>query len=611
MIIENGNSNLYDYVLKYTTINIAGFTSTDYTYNLTKDPTKPLQFILSIAYRAIITGKPSLYILFNFPVNFLKNYERSFVIVKDSSPLDDYCELSAADLQMIANSKAIAAATKATVTAGLVVSLAAFPSFGPLKIMMVSSVLTHLRYLDINYPRIMRELFDIDSSGMPLLLINYNNPDDFMVAVDEESADSTDNQYSTDLFAKYDIPLYFVSNFGDQVIQVILIIVFSHLLLFLQKKVEKPFLVKILNILISIYVWGWLLAFYISNVPDIVFYIVRSWCFSKRQTDLGKEDLAVTIIIFIIIVIIFCYIFYMNMQIYFEAVKRKKEKEEEEEEEKKKAIDKIFATDLCSPKTAAFRGRLEFSDSPENKKFKNHDQIIEFPEGDNKVNLAVVNKSDEILQSEDNNSPKHGGEQTKPEGEEIVEEETLLEKRYAVCVSDCKHDSFMTIILCFAEMLKFIIYSIILVVFYQRPLMQITLLLFTNFYFLVYLFIFRPHESSFQLWMVFSQEMVLVYGYVIVAYLAYLDLICNFDTELRNNLGRLFGYTNWALLGVYLIGYLKDSMESFMEKAESFMGKVKTIKKKIVEIKKRKKTQKEAQDAIKEEKEAQKEEKMA
>lgn len=479
--------------------------------------------------------------------------------------MDDYSELSRADLQLIETSKNIGESTSAIVTAGMVASLAAFPTFGPIKIAMSSKMINNLKYIKIFWPTIIQNLFDIKPPKIPILLINYANPDNLFIPKIGDASQTFDNRFSDDLFEKYEIELYYINNFGDKSLQFLIVFFIAHLVRFLNtKQIPKKFLKKIIDILYPILVWGWLITFYTSNIPNIIIYLTRSWYFSKYNTGTGKLDLAISIIMFLICFLTFFYLLYVQLKIYDEKKAIEKNKNEHENEKiltkNKNDIEKSLEskTNVVIVKTLPDTNNKNISDqikSPNSN--ENHNE-----------NVKMITKKKEIDEVE--NVPPKNDEDGDPNGF----------KRFKVLYIEADDRSLMKFSLIFFELLKFITYSLIVVIFYEQAILQVSLLLFTTIYYIIYLFVYMPLKNNIRFVLTIIPEFVLLYIYTLAGYLAYLDVIHSSDIDLKNQIGRIFSYGNWTLLiaCILLVGFL--TIEKILKKIKKYKEKKKKNEKK-------------------------------
>ena len=317
ILITQGSEDIYRNVLRYSQLTIKGYTTQDFSFLIQRNSDSQEEFEVSLRFYSEIPEKTQITLSLPFPQSFISNLEKTIQIAKQTAIVPPYTELDETDKQILAVSKQINEGAGIAYAGGLLVSLALFPTLGPVTIMMLSGLLINMRYLSVNYPRIMIELFNLKSQGFPLLVFNFNQPDNYFVQVNEKGAEVTDNKYSDDLFSQYNVKLYFVSNFGDKIIQVIVVYFFTLFILILKKKATcHKYSIKLFDLLLPVFVWGWLLSFFVSNIQKIVLFTVRSWYFAKYDTGLGKADLAISVIVAVAVFVIFCFLFAMNVKIY-------------------------------------------------------------------------------------------------------------------------------------------------------------------------------------------------------------------------------------------------------------------------------------------------------
>lgn len=592
ILIKQGSEEIYRNVLRYSKLTIKGYTAQDFSFLLQRNSNSQEEFVVSLKFYSQIPEKTQMTLSLQFPQSFLANLQKTIQIAKQTATVPPYTELDDTDKEILAVSKQINDGAGIAYAGGLLVSLALFPTLGPVTIMMLSSLLINMRYLSVNYPRIMIELFNLKSQGFPLLVFNFNQPDNYFVQVNEKGAEVTDNKYNNDLFSQYNVKLYFVSNFGDKIIQVIAVYFFTLLILVLKKKATcHKYSIKLFDLLSSVFVWSWLLSFFVTNIQKIVLYTVRSWYFAKYDTDLGKTDLAISVIVAVAVIVIFCFLFAINVNIYLRMRRnriktlRMTKKINERKSQLKMIEDKKNSE---GQQRLAKIQKIETKEDLGSKKLTTHqqmetkDDLLERQRSNNEINkdkcIKTISidspalKKNEVQADKNISIDKHvvvadnEVEALEQEKKQVIDELTLLDKRYNVFTKEVKRDSFMTINYIFIQMFQFILYSIILVIFFERPFLQITLLIALDLYFIGYLIVYRPLRSRFKLFLTIFQQIILLYAYILVFILAYWD-IANFqDPAPRNKVGRAFGIANWMLFVVFFLGMVKTVYEAIKKK---------------------------------------------
>lgn len=381
----------------------------------------------------------------------------------------------------------------------------------------------------------MQEFFKTKNKQFPLFLINYENPDKlFLNFSDDLESDSPHSRFENkDLFTKYGMRLYLTQNFGDNVLQILLIFLIAKIIIFLEKKIQKNNIVKKLLIVIQgILVWGYILSYFIVRFCDITLYIFRSWYFCKFDELYSYLDLLISVSLTLVCVFILIYIVNINQEIY--RFHRNMEIKEIKSDPKKY---------ITKP--------LEKAKIVENSERK--------PIVDNEVQVALTYR-------ERRNS-------------QIALKSNLqaLEKKYNVLIKEFERDHIMKINYIEIELCKFTLISAILVFFYGIPFLQSILLIFINIYFLFYLAIYRPHLDKFKIFAMIIEEILVLTAFIFVAILAFNDLTAENDPNYRLLLGNYFLYCNWGLALVFVVSQVQEILRNIKEKFAE--RKVKSLEK--------------------------------
>lgn len=377
----------------------------------------------------------------------------------------------------------------------------------------------------------MQEFFKMNNKQFPLFLINYDNPDKlFLKFSDDLESDSAHSRFgNNDLFMKYGMRLYFTQNFGDNVLQIVLIFLIAKLILFVDQKIQKNNLIKkVLIILEGILVWGYILSYFIVRFCDITLYIFRSWYFSKFDELYSYLDLLISLFLTSVCLFILMHILVVNQEIYrfnrnLEIIEIKETKSNNKKN-KPKALEKAKNLNL-----------------------------------ENSERKPIVDKEKEAQM----NLTYRGRRNS-----QIALKSTLqvMEKKYNVLIKEFERGDIMKINYIEIELCKFTLISAIMVFLYGIPFLQSILMIFINIYFIFYLAIYQPHLDKFKIFTMIVQEIIVLIAFIVVSILAYSDLTADNDPQHRLMLGNAFLYCNWCLALVFVVSQVQTIFHNITQK---------------------------------------------
>ena len=207
---------------------------------------------------------------------------------------------------------------------------------------------------------------------------------------------------------------------------------------------------------------------------------------------------------------------------------------------------------------------------------KNDEKIDEIVDNVAKIehlNLSQINK---ITNENNNNNNIPSLLKNIPKSAFFMKVQQIIEKeeeKYKIFIKDFKHHNLMTIKYVFFEMLKFSLYSLIIVIFYGRPLFQIVLFFFVTFYFICYLVYYRPFKSYINFFVLLAQDIILLYIYAFMIVFAYCDHMKIDDIELKIILGRYVMYGIWTLMGLLVCSLFEKTGKTFKDKIDKIMNR--------------------------------------
>jgi len=265
--------NFNQYIQTYSIITIPSFSPTDFNYTLSFDTTNQNFYINIITLKAFVNGPLLTY---NFNINDFFLLQNNFIMPTKSASiqLTEYYPISESAAKTAA-ALISQAATIQSVTSGIGYSTAMFSSGSGVLAqgLMLQEMIFLLKFVNINYPPIVKQMFDSKNTS-PTLIFYFTFVDD-----------SRDSVVVPSLFQYYHVSVYFLNNIGEAICEMFAIMAVAILLLNVtpynkeEEKVKPSVVKKILIFLKYALVWETTLFYVFMNLQKLIFYIACSWMF--------------------------------------------------------------------------------------------------------------------------------------------------------------------------------------------------------------------------------------------------------------------------------------------------------------------------------------------
>lgn len=275
-------------IYQFSRISIEGFIHNDYTYQI-NSTSSIYSFIITLATNKTFTGGPKLTFTLIIPSDIISS--QNVQIQSDSAQIKllDFNTLSNDDKHKTDEIKtqtenANKAATSTTYTNFILSAGHPFLLHG----MMLTEMIQLLKFLEISYPEMVLEMFK-GNTNLPTFMFNYKF---------ENSIE--DIRKIPQLYTYYGVSPYFLENAGEQICKNLVLLGIGYaLVVFLEKATSTSFLVKILNVVYSIFVWQFVLFFMLIYFQRFVFYTISNLVF-RSESDNGTKNLGVASFFFVI-----------------------------------------------------------------------------------------------------------------------------------------------------------------------------------------------------------------------------------------------------------------------------------------------------------------------
>jgi len=268
LIVSCSFPNFEQNVKNHSLITITSFDSKDYNYSLTpKNSIETQKFLITLSTLKDFVNGPLLIYTFNISDYFLLQNNFYLPIRTTSLKLNEY---HVSKLAVSINSQ-ISSSQTITQGAGSASTLFASSSGLFIQGIMLSDMIFLLKYIDINYPANVRQMFDSESKKATLIF-HF----DF---IDKDK----DSQVMPLLFQHYKVSVYFLNNVGEALCQILAIALISYFFLLItpseisEKKVGT--LLKILIYIRNALVWETTLFYIMMNLQRLIFFVTCSWMF--------------------------------------------------------------------------------------------------------------------------------------------------------------------------------------------------------------------------------------------------------------------------------------------------------------------------------------------
>ena len=392
--------------------------------------------------------------------------------------------------------------------------------------------------------------FQMKDFSIPGLLFNYNNPDHLFFKINTNPVtNSKDLRIYDFIFQTYDVNLYVYENFADQLTQIIIIFAICQILRFFKKRVHfKKKVEMILDIVYSFFLWTWPVTIAHSSFRHFILYFFRNLYFCQFKTSKSKADLCLSVFVFVLYCLFFLHCFCISIYVI-------------EKEETNQVIQRQNIVSKNSVGSESDKKNLKNTEMMETERklltIENKTVIA------NEIDKKKIEKNDEINQDAkiQKKLKIHGTIQNKfwtfwrSHYSVLFKEEYM--KKYNCLFKEFKLYSLKTANFGIFELLRILLFAMVVVFLYELVIFQVVLLLFINLYFFVLILVSNPFKDNFAGFLSIMKEISILYGTVAIGILAFYDFFNLEDTELRENTGNHFIYSNIMLFGLFCINLLK------------------------------------------------------
>jgi len=565
-------------VVKSTNVYFSGyFEGTDYTYSLQSLPSDSTKINIVLTYLQPMSN-PIFIVNIDLPSNFVQNFPNDIIIVNNQMYLNDIFILSATDKALGATTATSISATRMITIISIIVSSALAKSFAAVQTLMLVNLVFYLKYINIDYPPHMQQLFVADEFALPFLIFNYNSPNNLIIPAPSPISNNynLDIRFTEDIFLTYNVKLYFLDNFGDNLVQFMIVFFVAMVIFKGRKHVTNPKLSNVVTKIFDFLCWGWILNFFLTNFRNIFLYIFRVWYYCKVETSFAKFDLFMTILIFIIMIMSTLHIWKVNRVIREGILRKEKLDAKKKTLENKKDEEELFtkvAVEILSPN-----------------EYKGPGEKLE--EG----NITKIH----LYQNEFHRNNQSSSKMMETWAATYYLDEDY-EKKYMIINNDYYKLEIITINYVLIFLMRFLGYSFIIVIFYNVPFLQVLLIQYINVIFFIYLIVSKPFESNIKYFFALIQEVVVIYLYFYPLVLSGYELTGRIYDEDKMNIGKYFlnSYLMFTvvIMITVILGIIVTLIENSKKKKEENAKKKEDDEKK----KKEEETKKEDQEKKKEE----------
>ena len=293
--------NIEENVKKLSKITIASLADSDFNYTFEFDhSTSNFSFIINLILSKALVNSPLLCYELNLSDYFL--YQNNLLMPSKFATIKlmEYYPLSEKEKQL-ASSVNNQVGTNQNIAQGSGYASILFSSGSSLFAngLMLVEMLFLLKFININYPQIVIDMFEQNSHNPKILLqTNFiNKPSDLEVL--------------PEIFQRYNVSVYFLNNVGEELCQLFLLTLIGVFFLYItpyEKSTEKKTGIgmKILILIKDALVWELTLFYVFMNLQKIIFMVFCTWMFTTTNSYQGIFNLSIStcIALFIIIWII-------------------------------------------------------------------------------------------------------------------------------------------------------------------------------------------------------------------------------------------------------------------------------------------------------------------
>lgn len=252
-------------------IAISGFITSEFNFSITNSSN--LKLYLSLAPSRSIIGGPLLNFTLNLSDLFLLQNNIYMPSKSCSIKLSDYYPISST-AKKTADSISSQVSTSQTIaqSSGYASTFLSSSSSLFVQGLMLVEMIFYLKYIDINYPPIVIQMFETKNSN-PSFIFQINFVDD-----------PKDKAIVPQLFQHYHVSVYFLNNVGEALCQICAIVFLATCFLWVTpysvdtNKKQNVFL-KVGLFIRDALVWETALFYILMNLQKIIFFISCSWMF--------------------------------------------------------------------------------------------------------------------------------------------------------------------------------------------------------------------------------------------------------------------------------------------------------------------------------------------
>lgn len=527
-------------------IRISDFQKSEFNYSL--NPNSNLSFLITLTTSKRFVASPLLTLTLNLKEEFLI-MNNLYLLQKEASiSLMEYYALSETEKEMMnsVNGQSKAASTVATSSGYASFFLS---SGSPLFIqgLMMIEMIFCLKYIGINYPENAKLVFKNKENNPKLI---------FQVDFDEKAEDTS---VLPKLYQDYNVSPYFLENVGENLCQIVALILISTLILLAtpyetDKAVKMSFFKKALFFVKNVLVWELCLFFILLSLQKIVFFMASDWMFQPVNL---LYRLLNSIPSFLISVIILLWLLHLLAKI--KVFHKLKQLQEETEVKVKRSTtsNMIYSRDEVNRSEITSSNRSHIQPL---KNLKKNTVFAPYNFKKNEYKMALEDVStDQII------SPQITHNSTKPLNEKnksfcsklsgiihkihkfffVPKDPSVYLQRYKAL--HLEYNSYLKYYP-FFYYLRQISVSFLVVLLWKYPLLSIVSINIVNLIFLLYTIFGNPFVSKFYYFVSIINELITITAFLAAMLIAIFDAINEKDYEKRLILGWLIVYANNILL---------------------------------------------------------------
>ena len=524
-----------------SSISISNLLQTDFNYSFSNSSLQTSFFLFLSSTKAIVNGPILNYTLdlsdyFLLENNLYMPSKSSTIRLFDYYPMSESTKKLADSLKsQIGTSQTIAQSSGYAST-----FLSSGCSLFVQGLLLVEMIFC-LKYIDVNYPFVVRQIFESKSSN-PTLLFHFNFIND-----------PKDAEVISSLFQHYNVSVYFLNNVGEAICQIFAIILIATCFLMItpyeinQKKKIGIFM-KIVIFIRDALAWETSLFYILMNLQKIIFYITCSWVFPPLNSFNALLNLSIATFFGFIIIL-----WLLHLMIKIKVCQNFKE-------EMTLLNDKIYDSSLSFMSPKEKNDELSFVLTPSStppttkiKIFKKNDLDLDvnntFVDIQPKTNQNIFEKSE-------------GGKEKKSNSINIMKKwftplqkfffnpkiKTVFLRRYEVLHLEYKSARAIHRYYAFLFYMRQCFISVLVVVLHNSPLFAAIAINMINLFFLFFTIISRPFTTNYSFIVSLVNESITEAALFSGMILAIYDQIDEVDSKKRMDLGWVIVLANTILL---------------------------------------------------------------